>query len=118
VVLTSNLFAIAGLRSLYGILSRAATDLVYLEKAVAIVLGFIGSKMIAETAFGVEVPTNLALLTVATVLGGGIGLSVLEKNRQQQQDQPDDDETTTTLEMMKQQQETLTTTETKVNGKR
>jgi predicted tellurium resistance membrane protein TerC len=96
VVLTSNLFAIAGLRSLYGILSRAATDLVYLEKAVAIVLGFIGTKMIAETAFHVEVPTTLALLTVATVLGGGIGLSVLEKQQQQQETQTKDLLTTTT----------------------
>jgi predicted tellurium resistance membrane protein TerC len=94
VVLSSNLFAIAGLRSLYGILSRAATDLVYLEKAVAIVLGFIGTKMIAETAFHVEVPTSLALLTVATVLGGGIGLSVLEK--QQQETHTKDMLTTTT----------------------
>lgn len=85
-VFSSNLFAIAGLRSLYGILSQAATDLVYLEKSVALVLGFIGSKMIAETAFAYEIPTNIALLTVATVLGGGIGLSVLEKQQDKDKD--------------------------------
>lgn len=85
-VFSSNLFAIAGLRSLYSILSQAATDLVYLEKSVALVLGFIGSKMIAETAFGYEIPTNIALLTVATVLGGGIGLSVLEKQKEKDED--------------------------------
>jgi predicted tellurium resistance membrane protein TerC len=70
-----------GLRSLYTILSKAATDLKYLEPAVALVLGFIGSKMVAEY-FGYEVPTNIALSVVATLLGSGVGLSVLEKQKQ------------------------------------
>merc|ERR1712087_1060771 len=78
VVFSSNMFAIMGLRSLYTILSKAATDLKYLEPAVGIVLGFIGSKMIAEY-FGYEIPTQLALGIVATLLGTGIGASVWEK---------------------------------------
>lgn len=69
-----------GLRSLYTILSKAATELKYLEPAVALVLGFIGSKMIAEY-FGYEVSTELALGVVATLLGTGIGASVLEKRK-------------------------------------
>ena len=69
-----------GLRSLYTILSKAATDLKYLEPAVAIVLGFIGSKMIGEY-FGYEVPTAVALAVVATVLGTGVGASVIDKQR-------------------------------------
>lgn len=69
-----------GLRSLYTILSQAATDLKYLEPAVALVLGFIGSKMIAEY-FGFEVPTAIALGIVATLLGSGIALSVWERER-------------------------------------
>lgn len=52
----------------------------YLEPAVALVLGFIGAKMIAEY-FGIIVPTNLALAVVATVLGSGVGLSVLDKQK-------------------------------------
>eukprot|EP00547_Thalassionema_nitzschioides_P004142 CAMPEP_0194213690 /NCGR_PEP_ID=MMETSP0156-20130528/14463_1 /TAXON_ID=33649 /ORGANISM="Thalassionema nitzschioides, Strain L26-B" /LENGTH=265 /DNA_ID=CAMNT_0038941783 /DNA_START=399 /DNA_END=1193 /DNA_ORIENTATION=- len=80
VVFTSNMFAIMGLRSLYTILSKAATDLVYLEPAVAVVLGFIGSKMIGEY-FGYEIPTQLSLTVVATLLSGGIGLSILERRR-------------------------------------
>ena len=36
------MFAILGLRALYPILSKAATDLKYLEPAVAIILAFIG----------------------------------------------------------------------------
>lgn len=82
VVFSSNMFAIMGLRSLYTILSKAASDLKYLEPAVGIVLGFIGSKMIAEY-FGVEVPTELALGVVATFLSGGVGLSVWEKKQEE-----------------------------------
>lgn len=78
VVFTSNMFAIMGLRSLYTILSKAAQDLEYLEPAVGIVLGFIGSKMIAEY-FGVIIPTEAALGVVAFFLSGGVGLSVLTK---------------------------------------
>ena len=85
VVFSSNLFAIMGLRSLYTILSKAATDLKYLEPAVALVLGFIGAKMIGEY-FGYLVPTNLALAVVATLLGGGVGLSVLDKQKQFEED--------------------------------
>jgi predicted tellurium resistance membrane protein TerC len=79
-VFTSNLFAIMGLRSLYTILSKAATDLKYLEPAVALVLGFIGCKMIAEY-FGYVIPTNVALLVVGSLLGTGVGASVYDKQQ-------------------------------------
>lgn len=82
VVFSSNMFAIMGLRSLYTILSKAASDLKYLEPAVGIVLGFIGGKMIAEY-FGVEVPTAAALAVVLTLLSGGVGLSVYEKRQEE-----------------------------------
>ena len=83
VVFSSNMFAIMGLRSLYTILSKAASDLKYLEPAVGLVLGFIGSKMIAEY-FGAEIPTEAALGVVAFFLSGGVGLSILEKGREDQ----------------------------------
>jgi predicted tellurium resistance membrane protein TerC len=70
-----------GLRSLYTILSKAASDLKYLEPAVALVLGFIGSKMVAEY-FGYEIPTSVALGVVATVLGTGVGASVWDRRRE------------------------------------
>lgn len=75
------MFAIMGLRSLYTILSKAASDLEFLEPAVAIVLGFIGLKMVVEF-FGVEVPTIYSLGVVATMLSGGIGLSLWKKNKE------------------------------------
>lgn len=78
------MFAIMGLRSLYTVLSKAATDLKYLEPAVAVVLGFIGSKMILEY-FGYHIPTGLALCVVASLLGTGIGASVYEKQKDLQE---------------------------------
>jgi len=74
------MFAIMGLRSLFTVLSKAASDLKYLEPAVAIVLGFIGLKMIFEF-FGMHVPTELSLGVVITLLSGGISLSVWEKGK-------------------------------------
>ena len=78
------MFAIMGLRSLYTILSKAAADLKYLEPAVAVVLGFIGSKMIAEY-FGHGISTGVALTVVASLLGAGVGLSLYEKNAEEEQ---------------------------------
>lgn len=86
VVFSSNMFAIMGLRSLYTVLSKAAADLKYLEPAVAIVLGFIGSKMIAEYV-GYTIPTQLALLVVGGVLSGGVALSVLDKQEEVETEQ-------------------------------
>jgi predicted tellurium resistance membrane protein TerC len=56
---------------------------------VAIVLGFIGSKMIGEY-FGYNIPTDQALAVVATLLGSGVGLSVYDK--QKHLDDPPDEE--------------------------
>jgi TerC family integral membrane protein len=76
IVYTSNMFAILSLRALYGFVSTAMSELRYLDKAVALVLGFIGAKMVAE--FGeVHVPTDVSLLVVGLVLGGGVGASLL-----------------------------------------
>lgn len=72
------MFAIMGLRSLYTILSKAASDLKYLEPAVAVVLGFIGWKMIAEY-FGYCIPILIALGTVAGLLSTGILLSLWDR---------------------------------------
>ena len=51
-------------------------DLHLLEKAVALVLGFIGVKLVLEFG-GVEVPTGVSLEVVALLLGGGVAGSFL-----------------------------------------
>jgi len=74
------MFAIMGLRSLYTILSKAAKDLEYLEPAVAVVLGFVGVKLVGEY-FGYEIPVQASLAVVATMLSGGVGASLWSKNQ-------------------------------------
>jgi predicted tellurium resistance membrane protein TerC len=78
VVFSSNMFAILGLRSLYPVLGKAATDLKYLEPSVAVILAFIGTKMIAEY-FEYMIPTEIALAVIVSVLGIGVGASIIEK---------------------------------------
>lgn len=80
IVLSSNLAAIIGLRSLYQVLSVAASDLVYLEKAVAVILGFVGVKLGLEV-FDVEVSSALSLGVIIGVLGVGVGASLYEQNK-------------------------------------
>jgi len=75
VVFTSNIAAVVGLRSLYQLLSVAVSDLVYLEKAVAVVLGFVGVKLGLEVV-GVELPSSLALGVIFSTLGAGVLLSL------------------------------------------
>lgn len=80
IVFTSNIFAIAGLRSLYGFLSKAVDGLKYLEKAVGLILLLIAVKLTGET-FNVELLNPLqSLLCVVGILGGGVALSLLDKN--------------------------------------
>lgn len=48
VIYTSNIFAVLGLRSLFFLLRGAVSKFDYLQQGIAIVLGFIGAKMLAE----------------------------------------------------------------------
>jgi TerC family integral membrane protein len=75
IVYTSNMFAILSLRQLFGLVSKAVGELEYLQTAVALVLGFIGVKMVAEFG-GFHVPTDASLAVVASMLGGGVAASV------------------------------------------
>ncbi len=120
------MFAIMGLRSLYTVLSKAASDLKYLEPAVAIVLGFIGSKMILEF-FGMHFPTELSLGVVITLLSGGICLSVWEKERnggttiieaKTEYHEMENDSTMTELEMTSNEDRVLETVNLDVDEKR
>ena len=76
IVYTSNIFAICGLRSLFGFVSAVVSELEYLETSVAVVLGFIGVKMVADYA-GYTMSTEASLAVVATLLSGGVAASYL-----------------------------------------
>ncbi len=77
VALTSNIFAILGLRSLYFALSGVMKLFRYLKFGLAVILCFVGAKMLAEP--WVAVSTSLSLLVIAGVLTVSILLSVLIK---------------------------------------
>ena len=76
IVYTSNMFAIVGLRSLFGVVSSAMAKLQYLEKAVGTVLGFVGLKMVADFG-GVHISNSQSLLTICAILGAGVGYSLV-----------------------------------------
>jgi tellurite resistance protein TerC len=66
VVYTSNIFAILGLRSMYFALAGMMEKFEYLHYGLALVLVFIGGKML--TAHYYEMPTVMALGVVAAIL--------------------------------------------------
>jgi tellurite resistance protein TerC len=75
VVYTSNVFAILGLRSLFFALSGLMKLFHYLNYGLAVVLMFIGAKMLAS--FRYELPTWAALTVIAIVLGLSVLASVV-----------------------------------------
>jgi tellurite resistance protein TerC len=76
IVYTANVFAILGLRSLYFALAGIVHRFHYLKYGLSLVLILIGGKMVANGVFGADaVPTELALLGTALLVGGSILLS-------------------------------------------
>ena len=76
IVYTSNVFAILGLRSMYFLLAGVVEKFQYLRMGLAIVLTFIGVKMLIE-AFHIVIPVWISLIVVATVLLASVGASIL-----------------------------------------
>jgi len=82
IILSSNIFAISGLRSLYVLISESMAELEYLQPAIGIVLGFIGTKMIFDF-FGYHIPTEGSLAIVTTCLSGGVILSLRKASKEE-----------------------------------
>ena len=76
IVYTSNVFAILGLRSMYFLLAGVVEKFRYLRYGLAIVLTFIGIKMLI-VAVGLHIPIWFSLAFVATVLLGSVAASLL-----------------------------------------
>ncbi len=66
IVYTSNICAILGLRSLYFLLANLVTRFIYLRYGLAIILCFVGLKMLIEWL--VEIPSWLSLVVIVLVL--------------------------------------------------
>ncbi|CAN6349556.1 unnamed protein product [Urochloa humidicola] len=82
IILSSNIFAISGLRSLYILISESMAELEYLQPSIGIVLGFIGTKMIFDF-FGYHIPTEASLAIVTTCLSGGVILSLRKESKEE-----------------------------------
>jgi tellurite resistance protein TerC len=70
-MITSSLWAAAGLRSLYFLLIAAQNKFWALEKAVMALLVFVSAKLIGS-AFGFHLPNVVSLSIVAVILASGI----------------------------------------------
>jgi len=81
IIFTSNVFAIVGLRSLYVVLAGALEYFRYLKIGLAIVLIFIGAKMLAQI-WAFDLPTLVSLAVVAGIILIAILVSVLAAKRQ------------------------------------
>ncbi|MBO7950429.1 TerC family protein [Pseudomonas aeruginosa] len=77
IVYTSNIFAILGLRALYFSLAAMINRFVYLKYALALVLVFIGAKIMLHGVIG-KIPAGLSLGVTFGLLAGGILLSLLK----------------------------------------
>ena len=77
IVLTSNIFAILGLRALYFALAAIAKYFAYLKYGLGIILSFVGVKMLMEVFGFRKVPTGISLLIIFGVLVLSMGLSVI-----------------------------------------
>ncbi len=74
-VYTSNIFAILGLRSLFFVLDRLLPLFRYLKLAIALILAFIGVKMLVK--HWLEISAQTSLVVVAVTLFLSIILSVI-----------------------------------------
>jgi tellurite resistance protein TerC len=73
-VYSSNVFAILGLRALFFVLAGMMDKFVYLKPGVAIILVFVGLKMLSSP--WVKIPTLLSLLVVVGILATAVALSL------------------------------------------
>lgn len=82
IIYTSNIFAVLGLRSLFFLLKGAVNKFEYLQQGIAIVLIFIGAKMlvpIINDSF--KVPVTISLIVIVICLGGSIAYSIQVNKR-------------------------------------
>ncbi|MFI9542472.1 TerC family protein [Streptomyces sp. NPDC052016] len=82
IVYTSNAFAILGLRALYFMLAGLLDRFHYLSKGLALILAFIGVKLILQASHETistavpEIPSLVSLAVIVAVLAVSIGLSM------------------------------------------
>ncbi|WP_345400148.1 TerC family protein [Nonomuraea salmonea] len=86
-VFATNAFALLGLRALYFVLQGVLAKLRHLNHGLAVILAFIGVKLILHWAHGVwpgvpEIPTPLSLGVIVCVLATVTATSLLANRRE------------------------------------
>jgi tellurite resistance protein TerC len=74
-VFTANAFAILGLRAMYFLLADLIHRFVYLKAGLALVLMWVGVKMLLKIDV-YYIPTTVSLAVIATILGVSIAASL------------------------------------------
>jgi tellurite resistance protein TerC len=82
-VYTSNVCAILGLRAFYFLLAGILPYFQYLDEGLAMVLMFIGAKMLADQ--WIHIPTGISLEVVGSIIAISIALSVMAVGLQKRQ---------------------------------
>jgi tellurite resistance protein TerC len=86
IVFSSNAFAILGLRALYFLLAGLHERFTYLQQGLAIILAFVGIKMILSHWY--HIPTGLSLAFIALVLTLSIVVSLLSEREPESEPEP------------------------------
>ncbi|TCJ13266.1 TerC/Alx family metal homeostasis membrane protein [Flaviaesturariibacter flavus] len=88
IIYTSNIFAVLGLRSLFFLLKGAVNRFSYLQQGIAIVLVFIGAKMLLPLVVeGFHMPITISLIVILVCLVGSIVYSIqVTKRRKREND--------------------------------
>ncbi|MBI5684770.1 MAG: TerC family protein [Verrucomicrobia bacterium] len=81
IIFTSNICAVMGLRSLYFLLAGVMNLFVYLQQALAVILTYVGVKMLIVHWF--KIPTLVSLGFIAAVLTVAVVASLAVRNRAQ-----------------------------------
>ncbi len=80
IIITSNIFAILGLRALYFTLAGIVDLFIYLKYGVAIILFFVGVKMLLSEV--IHIPTEISLGIIIFFLVGSIVLSLILRQKE------------------------------------
>jgi tellurite resistance protein TerC len=94
IVLTSNVFAILGLRALYFLLADIMERFYLLKYGLAIILGFVGTKMLLHGVH-IDIPIWLSLAVIVFVLGATIFLSLRFPPKEEEAPTPPDEPSST-----------------------
>ena len=74
VVFTSNAFAVLGLRALYFLVAGSVRRFSFLKPAIAVLLMFIGVKMLISPF--IHLPVTLTLAAIVVVVGGAVAMNL------------------------------------------